>query len=146
MENHVDFFTMEFTLEDILMFLSLMGGLLGVWIFHTNRTTRLEARLDSFMDTTREKTSDIQASTIKNRESIEQERRYVVEKLAQIESGQSRTNVFLEENLKRLTAILESHEKEIIGMRERLAEYDSGMKEFYRDFELTKKNRSELDK
>lgn len=127
---------MEFTLGDIIMFFTFLGGLVGVWVFHTNRTTRLETRFDAFMNTARERIAEVQIAVAENRKRIEQDRRYVIEKLAHIESSQNETNMFLKENLKNLTRIITVHEEQIRELKKTI---DRNASDAYQNFEQKKK-------
>lgn len=132
---------MQYTLGDILMIIGYVGGLIATYVVITSRITRLEVRLDTFVETSGEKINLLREEVNKNKSDIERERRYVVEKLAQIESGQTKTNIFLEENLKNLTRIITLHETEIHKMKAKLEEYDKNIIAFYRDFEMPKKEK-----
>lgn len=115
MENGT-FFNMEYTLGDILMIIGYVGGLILLFIVVRERLTRLEVQ----QDTINEKLTALRSDVDQNRAALEKERRYLVEKLAQIETGQARTNVFLEENLKNLTRIIAMHETEIERIKDKL--------------------------
>lgn len=115
MENGT-FFNMEYTLGDILMIIGYVGGLILLFIVVRERLTRLEVQ----QDTINEKLTALRSDVDQNRAALEKERRYLVEKLAQIETGQARTNVFLEENLKNLTRIIAMHETEIDKIKDKL--------------------------
>ena len=141
MDNENLFFNMQYTLGDILMIIGYVGGLIATYVVITSRITRLEVRLDTFVETSGEKINLLREEVNKNKSDIERERRYVVEKLAQIESGQTKTNIFLEENLKNLTRIITLHETEIHKMKAKLEEYDKNIIAFYRDFEMPKKEK-----
>ena len=123
------------------MIIGYVGGLIATYVVITSRITRLEVRLDTFVETSGEKINLLREEVNKNKSDIERERRYVVEKLAQIESGQTKTNIFLEENLKNLTRIITLHETEIHKMKAKLEEYDKNITAFYRDFEVPKKEK-----
>lgn len=107
---------MEYTLGDILMIIGYVGGLILLFIVVRERLTRLEVQ----QDTINEKLTALRSDVDQNRAALEKERRYLVEKLAQIETGQARTNVFLEENLKNLTRIIAMHETEIDKIKDKL--------------------------
>lgn len=130
---------MQYTLGDILMIIGYVGGLIATYVVITSRITRLEVKHDSFSEVTREKIALLFTGVEKNKAEIDRERRFVLEKLAQIESGQTKTNIFLEENLKNLTRIISLHEKEIGEMKAKFSEYDQNITSFYRDFDLKKR-------
>lgn len=118
--NNSEFFKMNYELGDILMIVGYIGGLIATYVLMASRITRLEVRLDMAL----EKYIHLRADVEKNKEAIERDRRYVVEKLAQIEAGQAKTNVFLEENLKNLTRIITVHEVEISKLNDKISQSD----------------------
>ena len=136
-----DFFNMQYTLGDILMIVGYVGGLIATYVVITGRITRLEVKQESFSESEREKILHLRAAVEKNAVEIDREHRYVLEKLAHIESSQTKTNVFLEENLKNLTRIITLHEKEIVALKDKFEKNDENITAFYRDFELTKKDK-----
>ena len=103
------------------MILGYLAGLATVFIVIRERITRVEVRQDNIL----ERLTIIKSDVDKNKTDIERERRYVLEKLAQIEAGQSRTNIFLEENLKNLTRIITLHEGEIDKLRNKMDKINS---------------------
>lgn len=139
--TQIDFLTMQYTLGDVLMIIGYVGGLIATYVVITSRITRLEVRLDSFRETVLDKLLHQQAAIDKNKSEIDADRRYTMEKLALIESGQTKTNVFLEENLKNLTRIITLHEKQIGAIDSKLNKYDQNISDFYRDYDLTKREK-----
>lgn len=122
------FFTMEYTLGDILMIVGYVGGIIATYIVISNRITRLEVKQEAF----REKISELQMDIRSNKSAIDQEKRFVLEKLAILESGQSKTNVFLEENLKRLTEILAMHDTRLKDQGSKIDDHSKALNDLYR--------------
>lgn len=132
---------MQYTLGDVLMIIGYVGGLIATYVVITSRITRLEVRLDSFREAVLDKLLHQQTAIDRNKSEIDADRRYTMEKLALIESGQTKTNVFLEENLKNLTRIITLHEKQIGAINSKLNKYDQNISDFYRDYDLTKREK-----
>lgn len=126
--DNTGFFNMQYQLSDLLMIIGYIGGLIATYVIMTSRITRIEVRIETLV----EKYTLIKADVEKNKESIDKEKRYVVEKLAQIEAGQAKTNVFLEENLKNLTRIITVHETELRDLKSKLHDSDKVLTSYLR--------------
>lgn len=126
--DNTGFFNMQYQLSDLLMIIGYIGGLIATYVIMTSRITRIEVRIETLV----EKYTLIRADVEKNKESIDKEKRYVVEKLAQIEAGQAKTNVFLEENLKNLTRIITVHETELRDLKSKLHDSDKVLTSYLR--------------
>jgi len=126
--DNTGFFNMQYQLSDLLMIIGYIGGLIATYVIMTSRITRIEVRIETLI----EKYTLVRADVEKNKESIDKEKRYVVEKLAQIEAGQAKTNVFLEENLKNLTRIITVHETELRDLKSKLHDSDKVLTSYLR--------------
>lgn len=126
--DNTGFFNMQYQLSDLLMIIGYIGGLIATYVIMTSRITRIEVKIETLL----EKYNLVKTDVEKNKEAIDREKRYVVEKLAQIEAGQAKTNVFLEENLKNLTRIITVHETELRDLKSKLQDNDKSLTEYLR--------------
>lgn len=130
---------MQYTIGDVLMIIGYVGALIATYVVITNRITKLEVKHASFTESAADKLSSIRSDVRNNKSEIDQEKRFVLQKLALLESGQSKTNIFLEENLKRLTEILSKQDSRIGDMEKQLSDHNRELTQFYREFESKKK-------
>lgn len=126
--DNTGFFNMQYQLSDLLMIIGYIGGLIATYVIMTSRITRIEVSIETLI----EKYTLVRADVEKNKDAIDKEKRYVVEKLAQIEAGQAKTNVFLEENLKNLTRIITVHETELRDLKSKLHDSDKVLTSYLR--------------
>lgn len=128
---------MQFDLADILTILSLLGVLVGVYVTLRRDQVRVSTIIQQHEEKLRELGLTVKEET--NKRDIDNKELWT--KLVSIESSQSRTNVFLEENLKSINRLLEIHDLSIKKIEDKFTEQEKNINEFYRTYELTKKER-----
>jgi hypothetical protein len=110
----MDKFSMVFTLQDIALILGHVVTIIGVYVALSSRVVKLESK----QEVVENKVSYSEGMLAKDRDRFEVERSNIWKKLADIEAGQGRTNVFLEENLRTLTAIVSRQELRVERIEE----------------------------
>jgi len=129
--------SMQFDLADILTILSLLGVLVGVYV----TLRRDQVRVSTIIQQHEEKLKELGLTVKEETNKRDIDNKELWTKLVSIESSQSRTNVFLEENLKSINRLLEIHDLSIKKIEDKFTEQEKNINEFYRTYELTKKER-----
>jgi|DEB0MinimDraft_6_1074348.scaffolds.fasta_scaffold149125_2 hypothetical protein len=129
--------SMQFNLADILTILSLLGVLVGVYV----TLRRDQVRVSTIIQQHEEKLKELGLTVKEETNKRDIDNKELWTKLVSIESSQSRTNVFLEENLKSINRLLEIHDLSIKKIEDKFTEQEKNINEFYRTYELTKKER-----
>ena len=129
--------SMQFDLADILTILSLLGVLVGVYVTLRRDLVRASTIIQQHEEKLRELGLTVKEET--NKRDIDNKELWT--KLVSIESSQSRTNVFLEENLKSINRLLEIHDLSIKKIEDKFTVQEKNINEFYRTYELTKKEK-----
>jgi len=129
--------SMQFNLADILTILSLLGVLVGVYV----TLRRDQVRVSTIIQQHEEKLKELGLTVKEETNKRDIDNKELWTKLVSIESSQSKTNVFLEENLKSINRLLEIHDLSIKKIEDKFTEQEKNINEFYRTYELTKKER-----
>ena len=129
--------SMQFDLADILTIISLLGVLVGVYV----TLRRDQVRASTIIQQHEEKLKELGLTVKEETNKRDIDNKELWTKLVSIESSQSRTNVFLEENLKSINRLLEIHDLSIKKIEDKFTEQEKNINEFYRTYELTKKER-----
>lgn len=130
---------MQINLSDIITIIGLLIPIIASYVTLRKNQTEQEVRLKIFekdLDKARIELDQLRAELIR-------ENKETWKKLSAIEAGQMKTNVFLEENLKRLTAISQRHGIQIEGLEEKvdkkLEAQDREIRNIYENYDLKKK-------
>jgi hypothetical protein len=114
---------MVFTIQDIILILGYLATLIATYVAISGRIVKLESKQEVLDN----KISYIDGISSKDRDKFDIEKNNIWRKLADIEAGQGRTNIFLEENLKTLTKIISTQEIRMERLEEsvRQLQYDT---------------------
>lgn len=136
--------TMQFTLTDVLTILTLLGGIVAVYTTLRKNIIESKILIDQHQKQIQDQKFEIDRLVTKLENEQEQrdiDNKELWTKLVGIESAQSQTNIFLEENLKSINKLLTIHDTEIIHVKNKLTEQDQNIIEFYKTYDLKKKEK-----
>lgn len=112
----MEFWQMQINLSDIITIIGLLIPIIGVYVSLRRTQTEQQVRLTIF----EKDIEKVKVELDQLRAELIRENKETWRKLSAIEAGQMKTNVFLEENLKRLTAISERHGLQIDGLEDKM--------------------------
>lgn len=128
----MEILTMHFTLGDIVELLGLFIVGLSAYVSVRKSVVKLEVNSQNL----KEEVISLKGKIDKVQDDDKIDKSEIWKKLASIEATQAETNIFLKENLKHLTFIIESHEDRLENIKEKLEYYDTNIMEFYKNYEL----------
>ena len=128
----MEILTMHFTLGDIVELLGLFIVGLSAYVSIRKSIVKLEVNNQNM----KEELISVKGKIDKVQDDDKLDKNEIWKKLASIETTQTETNIFLKENLKHLTFIIESHDNRLDNIKERLEYYDNNIMEFYKNYEL----------
>ena len=131
----MEILTMHFTLGDIVELLGLFIVGLSAYVSIRKSVIKVEVNNQNM----KEELISIKGKIDKVQDDDKLDKNEIWKKLASIETTQTETNIFLKENLKHLTFIIESHDNRLDNIKERLEYYDNNIMEFYKNYEKKKK-------
>jgi len=133
---------MDLSLSDILTILGGIGALVGVYVALKKSIIESKSLINQHHNQIAEQKKEIQALTASlqtERDTRNVDNKELWTKLVAIESSQSRTNIFLEENLKSINRLLEIHDAQIKGFQTKFETQDKNISEFFQTYDLKKK-------
>lgn len=120
----MDIITMQFTTGDIIELLGIFIIGLSAYVSIRKSVVKLEA----LSQVQEKELIEVKGKLNKVQDEDKIDKTEIWRKLATIESVQAETNVFLKENLKHLTFIIDSHENRLDNLdtlKDRIANYDN---------------------
>ena len=126
---------MHFTLTDVFQIVGYLGAFISLYI----AIRKDQVKSDTIIQQHEEKIKELRATLKEETNKRNLDTKELWNKLVNIENTQSQTNVFLEENLKSINRLLEIHDASIKNIKDRLSINDKDMKEFYKTYELKRK-------
>jgi len=151
LQNDYNFFNMQFTLGDVAQIMGVLLVGLAAWVALQKAFVKLQTKSEEKIKNLDKRSDELNALLHEMRLKISAYESYAQaensklwNKLIKLETNQVKHNVLLEENLKRLTTILENHNQTINSLKSEVStkftNYDNNINEFYKIYDLKKKS------